>query len=234
MTSGNNQFPRINVKFIGLSLLVFVGMFVLPSMANEKNPSKMCLPILDIKIDGQAQDWSAIKPHLQDLPGDSMVFTHTGIDILSCTLAVNPRKDTLFVMIKVMGRPNFEHNLVQYLMGFDDPTVKSGLRVSYKGLATECFDTEWLIGVDSSNKFWIWDSSNKNSDQGNLKTWESSENKISRYAQDDVIEYSIPFSIFQGMKEFKLELFLKLRDRDKTLTDQVQSETVFILDACKE
>ncbi len=232
MASIDKRFYKINVIFIVLSFLVLYGWFVVSDlvvasgMANEKKTYKVCLPVLDIKIDGQAQDWATIKPQLKDLPGDSMVFTHTGFDILSCTLATNQRRDTLFVMVKVMGGPNFEHNLVQYMMAFDDPGMNSTNRVSF----------EWLVGIDSYNKFWTWDlrGNNSDNDQSNLTTWASSKNKVSKYAQGDVIEYSLPFSIFQGMEEFKLQLFLILKDRYKTQTDQVNSEIIFIQKACIE
>ncbi len=224
MLSRNKQFSQINVIFIVLGFFVFSGLFVVSVTASEQSFSKVCLPVLDIKIDGKAQDWLTTIPQLKDIPGDSNVFTHTGIDILSCSLAINQRRDTLFVMVKVIGGPNFEYNLVQYMMEFDDPAVNSTNRESF----------EWLTGIDSYNKFWIWDlrGGNRDKDQTNLTTWASSENKISKYAQDDVVEYSMPFSLFQGMEEFKFQLFLKLKDRDKTQTDQVSSKTIFIRKVC--
>ncbi len=231
MISNIKQSSKKTIIFMAVLFFFFFNGFVGSGTASEKPSSKICLPILEIKIDGQEQDWAAIKPQLMDLPGDSMVFTHTGVDILSCTVATNQRRDTLFVMVKVRGGPSFEYNLVQYVMGFDDPVMNSSNRVF-----SEWLSSEWLIGIDSYNKFWIWDLRGKNTveDQSRRITWASSENKISKYAQDEVIEYSIPFSIFQGMEEFKIELFLKLRDRDKTRTDMVRSEMVFTQKICVE
>jgi len=231
MSSINQRFPKLNLIFIAVSFFVFLKLIIGSATASEESQIKRCLPVLDIIIDGQEHDWAGTKPQLEDLPGDSNIFTHTGIDILSCTVATNQRRDTLFVMVKVMGGPNFEYNLVQYMMGLDDPTIKSTSRIDFEWL-----NAEWLVGIDSFNKLWIWDLRGKNGaiDQSKLKTWASSKNKLSKYAQDDVIEYSMPFSIFQGMEEFKLQLFLKLRDRDKTRTDQVHSETFFIHKACIE
>ena len=222
----HRPFLEIISIFIGLFISVFSGWFAGTATAGESVFSEAVLPILDIKIDGQEQDWAAVNPQLVDLPGDSMVFTHTGVDILSCTLATNPKSDILFIRVKVMGGPNFEHNLVQYMMGFDDPAMNSTGTLPY----------EWLISIDSYNQFSIRDLRGKNrvDDQNHLSTWSSSENKISRYAQGDVIEYSLPFSVFQGMETFKIELFLKLRDRDNTCTDQVSSEIHFIKKKCAD
>ena len=51
-------FFKINFIFIAVIFFIFFGVFVGSVSAGGQILSKTCLPILDIKIDGQEQDWT--------------------------------------------------------------------------------------------------------------------------------------------------------------------------------
>ncbi|MDZ7761271.1 MAG: hypothetical protein U5L00_13590 [Desulfovermiculus sp.] len=203
------------------SVIIFFC-FIFPSSSSGNEGHGLirtkAIPMAQINIDGKFDDWEGISPVYSDAVGDNLSL-HSGCDIKNIYVSKNLAKNTLYIAFEMTKKPNNEsakgnsYSLVQYCVAFDDFRIDS--------YSTGYHD--WQIGIDRNNNFWVWDLRKNKSyaDYENMTWYESSTNSLTKYAQDNFIEFSVPVSIINLPESFAIRAYLVLRDAQNTIADSM-------------